>query len=205
MLTLPQYTDSEIHRSPASFILYPRACSSLPYWVAAQLTCRPVSSFIHSSLCSSCSCTSKMFIMTTYDVQNSSPSSPAMIITHTAAPQSPHSHGPSSSLAPPIVCISASNEKPPLIRWPSEIIYPPPPPNTAISSPPTLPPSTSWYLPVINTLQNAFWGRSPGSNSSSQHQYLTGEWMSERDGSPDSLLSELGALDCRQALAFSLT
>ncbi len=47
--------------------------------------------------------------------------------------------------------------------------------------PPALPPSTSWYLPVINTQQNTFWGCSPGSNSSSQHRYLTGEWMSERE------------------------
>lgn len=83
--------------------------------------------------------------MARYDVQDSSPSSPAMISSHTAVPQSPRSHGPSSSLAPPIICISASNEKPPLIRWPSEIIYPPPPPSTAVYSPllflpPCLPP-----------------------------------------------------------------
>ncbi len=77
-----QSTDSEIHSSPPSFILHPLACSSLPYWDGAQLTRRPISSFIHFPLYSSCSCTSKMFIMTRYDVQNSSPSSPAMIITH---------------------------------------------------------------------------------------------------------------------------
>lgn len=77
-----QSTDSEILSSPAPFILYPLACSSLPYWVGAQLTCRPISSFIHFSLYSSCSCTSKMFIIARYDVQNSSPSSLAMIITH---------------------------------------------------------------------------------------------------------------------------
>lgn len=77
-----QSTDSEIRSSPPSFILHPLACSSLPYRVGAQLTRRPISSFIHFPLYSSCSCTSKVFIVTRYDVQNSSPSSPAMIITH---------------------------------------------------------------------------------------------------------------------------
>lgn len=122
--------------------------------------------------------------------------------SHTAAPQSPHSHRPSSSLAPPIICISASNEKPPLIRWPSEIIYPPPPPSAAISSPlsPFLlhivvpasyhhPAECFLGLALIAPLSISIW--------------LENEWAG--DGSPDSPLSEPGALDCRRALAFSLT
>lgn len=79
-----QSTDSEIHSSPPLFILLPLACSSLPNGVGAQLTCR-THQLIHPFLSLSrfpCSCTSKMFIMTRYDVQNSSPLSPAMIITH---------------------------------------------------------------------------------------------------------------------------
>lgn len=75
-----QSTDSEIHSSPPSFILCPLACSSLPYWDGAQLTCRPISSFIHFSLSvppvlvqAKCSPWPDMI---------SSPSYPAMIITH---------------------------------------------------------------------------------------------------------------------------
>lgn len=81
-LTSLQSVDGEIRSSTSPFILYPPACSGLPYRVCAQLTHRPISSLIHSFLYSFCSCTSKMFIMNRYDVQNSSPLSPAMIITH---------------------------------------------------------------------------------------------------------------------------
>lgn len=128
-------------------------------------------------------------------------------LSHTA-PQSPHSHGPPSSLAPPIICISASNEKPSLIRWPSEIIYTPPPPSPAVFS--TLFYHTSSFSPYPDTCQlstpsRMLFGAGTRALIAPLSISIGLEWMNERDGSPDSLLSELRALDCRQALAFSLT
>lgn len=128
--------------------------------------------------------------------------------SHTVTPQSPHSHGHSSSLAPPIICISASNEKPPLIRWPSEIIYTPPPPSPAVFSAlfynaPSLSPH-----PVtcrLSTPSRMLLGAGAQALIAPLNISTGLEWRSEGDGSPDIVRRELGSLDCRQALAFSLT
>lgn len=184
-LTSLQSADGEIRSSTSPSILRPPACSGLSVhnWLADPSVHSSVPFSIPSVLVQA-KCSS--WTDTTFKTHHLCL---PLWSSHTAAPQSPHSHRPSSSLAPPIICISASNEKPPLIRWPSEIIYPPPPPSAAVSSP-----LSPFFLHIVVPASyhhpaECFLGPAliaPLSISI----WLENEWAG--DGSPDSPLSEPG-------------
>lgn len=166
----------------------PLACSSQPYWNGAQLT--------HQHI----------IILDPFQAKREH-TGLSLWSSHTPAPRVPSlAHTPSSSLAPPIVCISETNEKPPLIRWPSEIVFPPPPPCAAESSPHPPPLHILVLAGYQHPAERLFWRCSPGSNSSTQHQDLSGERARKKEmGHLIAYWLSWGLSNARQASAFSLT